>query len=188
MPLEGERVLLREERPSDLATLLALRNDLETQGWNKALPPAYTLEMYRRRHEAAEFSYDPREARFTIEEKATAEVVGTVGYTGLEPRLSASIGIMLARHFWGKGYALEAQELLLRFLFTELGLRVVRLWTHSGNPRAVGLAEKSGFRVAVRLREAVYKGGLLVDTLMMDLTREEYFQRHPESEDGLPQL
>ncbi|MDD5264217.1 MAG: GNAT family protein, partial [Candidatus Bipolaricaulis sp.] len=111
---------------------------------------------------------------------------GYISYTDLEPRLSASIGLVVAKPFWGTRVGLDAQETLLRFLFTELGLRVVHLWTHSGNPRAVGLAEKSGFRIVVRIREAVYKNETLLDTLAMSLTRDEYYARHPELIDALP--
>ena len=76
--------------------------------------------------------------------------------------------------------------MLLAFLYQELGLRVVRLYTHSGNPRAVKLAGKSGFQVSVRQREAIFKNGELYDNLVMDMLREEYIARHPELADKLP--
>jgi RimJ/RimL family protein N-acetyltransferase len=188
MPLEGDLVILREEQREDLGFFRALRNDLETQAWSKTLPPDYTEPMYAKRFEAREFSYDPREARFTIVHKKTGERAGTISYTGLERRFSATIGIIVAKDFWGTGLALDAQEVLLRFLFLELGLRVVRLWTHSGNPRAVELAQKSGFQISARIRQAIYKGGVPGDTLIVDLLREEYFARHPELTDSLPSL
>ena len=84
--------------------------------------------------------------------------------------------------------ALDTQEVLLSFLFDELGVRVVRLWTHSGNPRAVGLAEKSGFQESYRRRESIYKSGQLLENLQMDLLREEYYARHPALTDRLPAL
>ncbi len=188
MPLEGEHIRLREEREGDMQVFAALRNDLETQAWSKTLPPDYTIGMYQKRFEAREFSFDPREGRFTIEERESGDVVGSISYTSLEKRWSATIGIVVAKPFWGSGYAYEAQELLLRFLFQELGLRVVRLWTHSGIPRAVGLAEKGGFKIGFRQRESIYKDGQLFDNLLMDMLREEYFERHPEEEDRLPKL
>jgi RimJ/RimL family protein N-acetyltransferase len=188
MPLEGELVILREERREDLGFLVDLRNNMETQAWSKSLPPDYTEPMYVKRFESREFSYDPTEARFAIVDKETGQWVGHIGYTNLDPRFSASIGIAIARQFWGTGMAFDAQEVLLRFLYIELGLRVVRLWTHSGNPRAILLAEKSGFQVSARMREAIFKGGKLYDNLAVDLLREEYFALHPELADSLPCL
>lgn len=188
MALYGERVILREERAEDMPLLTALRNDLETQAWSKTLPPDYTLEMYMKRFQEREFSFEREDGRFIITSKENGEFAGMFGYTGLQPRWSTTIGIMLAKKYWGKGFGYDAQEVLLKFLFQELGLRVVRLFTHSGNPNAVKLAERSGFRVSMRQREAVFKEGRLYDNLMMDLLREEYFSRHPELEDHLPGL
>lgn len=188
MALEGRLVLLREERHEDQPLFVDLRNDLATQGWNVALPPTYTVGMYVKRLEAMEFSYDRDCARLSIVEKASGDLAGYITYSDLDPRLSATIGIALAKPFWGRGMAYDAQEVLLRFLFLDLGVRVIHLWTHSGNDRAVGLAEKSGFSVTGRVREGMYKNGRLLDTLILSLIREEYFARHEELEDHLPLL
>jgi RimJ/RimL family protein N-acetyltransferase len=188
MPLEGELVILREERREDLDFLRGLRNDMDTQAWSKSLPPDYTEPMYAKRFDAREFSYDPTEGRFTIVHKGTGELAGTISYTGLERRFAATIGIITAKRFWGTGVAYDAQEVLLRFLFVELGLRVARLWTHGGNPHAVQLAQRSGFQASGRLREAIWKNGELYDSVMADLLREEYFALHPELTDHLPPI
>jgi len=188
MPLEGELVILREQTREDLPFLRSLQNDMEVQAWSKTLPPDYTDHMYEKRYEAREFSYDPDEARFVVVHKESGEPIGHMIYSDLERRWSAHLGIMIARKFWGTGVAYDAQEVILKFLFCELGVRVVRLFTHSGIPRAVRLAERSGFQVSARLRQANYKYGRLNDALLMDLLREEYFSRHPELTDDLPAL
>lgn len=188
MALEGETILLREEREEDLPLLVALRNDLDTQAWSQTLPPDYTLHMYRQRYTDRKFSYHRDDGRFIIVHKQDGAAAGTISYTGLESRWETTIGIMLAKDYWGSGIAFEAQELMLHFLFMELGLRVVRLWTHSGNPRAVRLAQRSGFQIAMRQRESIFKNGELYDNLVMDLVRPEYFAQHPELTDRLPAL
>lgn len=186
MPLEGTLVRLREERAEDVPLLTELRNDLETQAWSKTLPPDFTEPMLRKRFESREFSYDPLEGRFIVERTDTGEAIGYVGYSHLERRLGVSIGVMLKQDAWGQGFAEEANDLLLRFLFHELGLRVVWLWTHSGNPRAIRLAEKVGFRVAARFRDAIFKDGHLLENVAMDQTRDEFYARHPDLIDRLP--
>ena len=188
MALEGKLVVLREEQPEDMPRLTALRNDLETQAWNKTLPPDYTENMHMKRFQARDFSYDPKEGRFIIISRENGEFAGSISYTELHPRWSATIGIMIVKKFWGTGFAFDANEVLLKFLFIELGLRVVRLYTHSGNARAVRLAEKTGFKIGVRQRQAVFKNGELYDNLMLDLLREEYFARHTQLVDNLPPL
>lgn len=188
MPLEGKIVILREERPEDMPFLVGLRNNLETQAWSKTLPPDYTEAMYLKRFESREFSFDRSDGRFIIVHKESGELAGTISYSGLQPRWSTSIGIMVAKKFWGGGVAYDSQEVMLQFLFQELGLRVVRLFTHSGNPRAVHLAEKSGFQISMRQRESIFKNGERFDNLMMDLLRDEYYAQHAELVDRLPPL
>jgi RimJ/RimL family protein N-acetyltransferase len=185
MALEGELVLLREERPEDMAPLVELRNDLETQAWSKTLPPDYTLPMYMKRFEAREFSFERNDGRFILLKRG-GEFAGTISYSGCghasrppSGSRSRSSGVRFCLRRPGNHAQVPVQE---------LGLRVVRLYTHSGNPRAVSLAEKSGFRVSARQRQAIFKNGELYDNLMMDLLREEYFACHPDQIDHLPSL
>jgi [ribosomal protein S5]-alanine N-acetyltransferase len=188
MALEGRLVSLREEREKDLPFLLMLRNDLETQAWSKSLPLDFTLPMYHKRFHDREFSFDRKDGRFMIDYRDTGETVGYLGYYGFQPRHNAIIGIAIAKKFWGKGLAFDAQEVLLEFLFEELGLRVARMYTHTGNLAMIKLAQKSGFKIATRQREAVFKGGKLYDNLTLDILREEYYARHRELEDHLPAI
>lgn len=186
MSMEGKLVILREERLEDMPDFAALQNDLDTQGWGKTLPPDYTEEMYVKRFEGREFSYDPKDARFVITSKESGEFAGMISYSGLRPRWSATIGIIMAKKYWGTGFAFDAQEVLLNFLFQELGVQVVRIYTSSARPHAVNLAQKSGFVISARQRQAVLRRGGMYDTLIMDLLREEYFAKHPGLEDNLP--
>lgn len=185
MPLKGERVNLREVRTEDLPLLVELRNDLDTQAWSRTLPPDYTIEMIEKRYGGRDFEYRRDTAMFMIEKTKDAETVGFISYNELVDRMEATIGIAVLRRFWGSGVTMEACELLLRFLFEELGLKVVRLWTQSGNLRAVGSALKLGFREAARHRQAVFKGGEYHDNISMDLLREEWYALHPELKDKL---
>ena len=188
MPLKGEKVRLREVRESDLPLLLSLRNDLDTQGWSQTLPPDYTIRMYQKQYEDEELSFKRDKARFVIEKIDTEEVVGNVSYYSLNRRHSVIVGIAIAKQFWSAGLAYDAQETLLRFLFEELGMRVIRLWTTGSNQEAIRLAKRSGFKVAARLREAIIRRGKLADNVIMDMLREEYYALHPEMEDYLPPL
>lgn len=185
MALSGKTVRLREFTRDDIPLLVRLRNDLDTQAWSRTLPPDYTVEMVEKRYFDRPFEYRRDSGMFIIEAAETGDAVGVLNYSELEDRMSASLGIMIDRPYWGNGMGHEANELILRFLFEELGLRVVRLWTQSGNERAIGSAKKLGFQVAVRMPGAIFKGGRYHDNVMMDLLREEWYALHPELEDRL---
>ena len=183
--MRGETLLLRELRQSDYPMLVRLRNDLATQGWSRTLPPDFTLGMYHKRFDDRPYEFSRDWAIFVIETLDRGTPIGFCSYTDHQDRFEATIGIVVEKERWGTGASFEASDLLLRFLFHELGLRVVRLWTQSGNTRAAGSAEKLGFRVAARLENAIFKEGEYRDNLMMDLLREEWYELHPDLEDGL---
>lgn len=184
MPLVGERVRLRELRESDYDMMVALRNDLVTQGWSRTLPPDYTLGMYEKRYAARQFSFRRSDATFVIEEIENGRAIGYCGYSELVDRHTAQIGVALIEDAHGRGYGWETNELLLRLLFHEMGLHKVTLWTHTGNAAAVRAAERLGFSVSSRFREAVFKGGEHHDNLHMDMLRDEYYATR-DLEDGL---
>ena len=188
MPLEGEKIILREEKLEDLPHQVRLRNELATQAWSKTLPPDYTYEMYEQRYRERKFSFDRNDGRFIIISKENEDYIGHISYSDYEERFSATIGIVVDTKFWGTGLAYDAQETLLKFLFLELGVKVVRLWTQSGNKGAMQLAKRSGFQISATMRQNVYIHNEINDTLVVDLLREEYFARHPELVDNLPSI
>lgn len=185
MPLEGERVRLREVRESDLDLFARLRNDLATQAWSRTLPPDYTREMVRRRYWDREFSYRRDHGMFVIETRDGDEPIGMISYSDVVDRFEATWGLSLDQGWWGTGVAHDAADTLLRFLFEELGLRVVRLYTQTENERAVAAFRKLGFQESVRMPRAIFKAGRHADNLVMDLLREEWYALHPDLADRL---
>ena len=185
MALTGDLVRLREVRDEDLPMFVRLRNDLATQAWSRTLPPDYTIEMVRRRYLDRDFEYRRGDGIFVIEAIADGEAVGTISYTGLVDRMEAVWGMAIDRDRWGTGMATEAAELLLRFLFLELGLKVVRLYTQTENERAVAAFRKLGFREAARLPVSIYKANRMAENIVMDMLREEWFELHPDVVDTL---
>lgn len=185
MALEGELCLLREVRESDLEVFVRLRNDLATQAWSRTLPPDYTIDMMRSRYLERSFDYKRSDGIFVIEATDDGSAVGTISYTGVIDRMEAVWGIALDRDRWGTGIAREATDLLLRFMFLELGLKVIRLYTQTENERAVAAFRTVGFVEAARLPLSIYKAGRMAENLVMDMLREEWFERHPELTDTL---
>lgn len=185
MALEGERVRLREIRESDLDMFVRLRNDLATQAWSRTLPPDYTREMIRRRYWDRDFSYRRDHGIFVIEVREGEEAAGMISYSDVVDRFEATWGLALDRRWWGTGVAHDAADTLLVFLFEELGLRVVRLYTQTENERAVAAFRKLGFQESVRTPGSIFKAGRHADNLVMDLLREEWYALHPDRQDRL---
>lgn len=173
MEFSREGVTLRPPTEDDCQFLADLGNNMRTQGWNQRLPPIRVPEIISER--IKEGLKKPYKAMFMID----TEKDGTVGYINYDeekPRLGATLGLITAEDYWGKGYAQIATEIVLEFLFEERGLQVAWAWSQSGNVRAVGAAEKLGFKVSVRVREGTIMYGQLHDTLGLDMLREEYYE------------
>jgi RimJ/RimL family protein N-acetyltransferase len=173
MEFSRDGVTLRPPTEDDCQFLADLGNNMKTQGWNQRLPPTRTAE--RVMEKIKEGQKKPNRGTFMID----TEKDGTVGYITYDEgkiRLGATLGLITAEDHWGKGYAQTAMEIVLEFLFEERGLQVVDAWSQSGNVRAVGAAEKMGFKVSVRVREGTIMYGKLHDTLGLDMLREEYYE------------
>jgi len=182
--LEGKLVRLRPLKDDDYEYLASLKNNLMTQGWNQRLPPKATPEGTKENHK--EYNKKPNSGRFAIE-TLDGIMTGDISYSEGYPRHDASFGLAIGVEYWGKGYAEEAQEILLNFLFVERGMAVVRLWTQTGFPWANRAAEKLGFKFSARFRENSIIDGKMVDCLCMDMLREEYFEsRGLEDSVGAP--
>ena len=172
--LQGKCVRLRPVKEEDYGYFAGLKNNMFTQAWNQRLPPNFTPEKMRKRFQEA--NDKPNSAILAIE-KLDGTLVGNINYSEGVPRFEATFGIVMGKEHWGKGLGEEAQELILEFLFVERGVHVVRLWTQTGFPWAQKAAEKLGFRQMVRFRENTIIDGKVVDSLYMDMLREEYFEQ-----------
>jgi RimJ/RimL family protein N-acetyltransferase len=171
-PLSGSLISLRPLKEEDLEYLASLKNDMRTQAAGRRLPPRVTPTTLGERY--TKTLSRPLKGLWCIE-TIGGELVGTVEYDEYAPRLGAIVGIMMGTEHWGKGYGKEALELIIRFLFEERGLHLVNLWTTSWNVRMVGLAEKLGFKIAIREREGRRLSGAIYDGVFMDMLREEYY-------------
>ncbi|MGH3208293.1 MAG: GNAT family N-acetyltransferase [Trebonia sp.] len=60
----------------------------------------------------------------------------------------AEIGYRLRRSAWGRGYATEGAQALVRRAFTELGVREVVATTMTVNTRSRAVMERAGLRYA----------------------------------------
>jgi RimJ/RimL family protein N-acetyltransferase len=171
--LEGKLVRLRPVGDEDYEYFAGLKNNLFTQAWNQRLPMNFTPEKMKKRFQDAN---DKSNSAILAIEKVDGTLVGNINYSEGTPRFDATFGITMGKEHWGQGLGEEAQELILEFLFVERGIQIVRLWTQGGFPWAVKAAEKLGFKVMIRFRENTIIDGKMVDTIYMDLLREEYFK------------
>jgi len=160
--LESHRLILRSFQDSDLETFLAYRNDAEVakyQSWDVPYPHDKAVQFI----ELMKISNPNSQGEWyqvAAELKSTRQVIGDVAFcTMAYDDKQALMGYSLARPYWHQGYAFEAVECLLRYLFEERNLHRVMAECDVDNVASWKLLEKLQFRREAHLVENVYFKG-----------------------------
>ncbi len=178
---QGERVRLRAIEPDDWPTYFAWNQDDEQARALYEVPFPGSEEAVKRWAEAE--STRAREGdnvRFVIENEA-GEAVGDLTTHHCDPRVGTlSYGINVRQEYRGKGYAVEAIRLVLRYYFEERRYQKVTVGVYSFNEASIRLHEKLGFQREGCLRRMVYTRGQFFDLIHFGLTAEEFAAAHPD--------
>jgi RimJ/RimL family protein N-acetyltransferase len=81
---------------------------------------------------------------WAVEEKASREFVGRIGFLNPEGWPAFEIGWTLAREFWGRGYAIEGARRALLYAFDELDKDHVISLIDPQNKNSIKVAERLG--------------------------------------------
>ncbi|MEA5078200.1 MAG: GNAT family protein [Anaerolineaceae bacterium] len=184
LPFETPRLILRAFRPEDAAAFSAYRSDPEVaryQGWTAP----YSLQQ------AQEFVAEMMRTipgtpgewyQIALEEKVSGQVIGDVAFhiEANSPQ-QAILGITLASAYQSKGYATEAMQRLLQFLFEELKLHRVSAYIDVDNPASYHLLERLGFRREGHFVENTWFKGAWGSEYFYALLGREWQQRNKNS-------
>lgn len=180
--LETDRLILRPFEDRDIEAFSHYRSDPEVaryQGWNAP----YSLEQAARFVTAMQAEKPGRPGswyQFAIELKSKPILIGDCAFTVLlEDSRQAEIGFTLAREHQEKGYAREAVEKLLNYLFSELHLHRVRANCDPENAPSGRLLERLGMRHEGRLIESLWFKGAWVSEDWYAILEREWRALHP---------
>ena len=158
--LTTERLRLRPMRERDAEDMYryACRGDVTAfLLWSPHPSKEYTREYLRYVEERCSLGdfYD-----FAVEEKESGHMIGTCGFTSLDPTHDAGeIGYVLNPEYQGKGYATEAAREMLRFGFSVLGLHRIEARFMKGNEASRHVMEKLGMRFEGYRRDGIFVKG-----------------------------
>jgi RimJ/RimL family protein N-acetyltransferase len=160
--LETSRLKLRSFQDSDLETFLAYRNDplvAQYQCWDVPFPRESAVQFIEWMKAANPESLGEW-FQVVVELKSTREMLGDVAFctTSYDDR-QAFVGYSMASLYWHHGYAFEAVERLLKYLFEERNLHRVIAECDVDNAASWKLLEKLGFRREAHLFENIFFKG-----------------------------
>lgn len=173
---QGDLVRLRALAVEDAGAWLAEDADSEAiraLNFGMELPRSPAMaEEWARTH--ADFAGAEGFLIFSIETLA-GEYAGNINIHGMDQRNGVfETGTRLFRAFRGRGFALEAKRMVLRYAFHELRFQKYNLRCLETNTAIIRHAQRLGCREEGRIRRAAFTGGRYHDVLLFGLTREEF--------------
>ena len=144
MRLETERLILRMFREDDFETYAKICADPEVMRYLGEGKPYPRLEAWRHMAFLVGHWHLRGYGHWAVEEKASGQLVGRIGFLNPEGWPGFEIGWTLARECWGKGYATEGARRALEYAFTDMNRDHVISLIHPENQASIRVAERLG--------------------------------------------
>lgn len=162
--LTTARLVLRPYALADAPAVHAFVSDRELASTTAAIPHPYPqggAEAWIATHAARHASGEAIILAITLWE--TGELVGSIEIRLVPTHRRGELGYWTGRAHWGRGYATEAADALLRWAFDTLDLHRVHAAHLGRNPASGKVLRKVGMRHEGRLRSHFDKWGTMED-------------------------
>ncbi len=162
---------------TDVPAFAAYRSDPEVarfQGWTSPYPLQSAERVIRRLIEM----HGPQMKEFytmAIVDPIEDTLLGDLSMKWEWDGLAVEVGYTLAREHQGRGYAFEALDTLLRYLFTATPLQRAQGAVHPENYASARLLERSGFTYEGTTRMGYWVEGVGADDDRYGVLRDEWF-------------
>ena len=144
--LETERLILRTWTLDDAPRLFEICGDAEVMKYLGTGKPYKTVEQADEfLRWATEYQKENGFCRWAITLRENREIVGSCGFARPHGTEEIELGYLLAREFWGKGFATEAAAACLNHGFKKLEFREIIALTDLENIASHRVLEKIGF-------------------------------------------
>lgn len=171
--LEGKNVNLRLMEKDDVPLLIEWWNSLEYQG-------EYFAVMQKSKDQALREFENPSAVQVAMEnhefmiEKKDGTRIGHIGYGRDILHDWIEIGYDIVPSERKKGYATEAIQIMVDYLFLIKDIPRISVCTDARNTAAIRAAEKAEFKKEGIVRKGGFTMGKYVDACLLGLLREEW--------------
>ena len=94
-----------------------------------------------------------------------------------EKTLEWEFGYHFLKEHWGKGYATEALETIIPYVFTHFKVNRLVAFTNGNNNESIALLKRVGMFEEARLREVRMSNGVYCDEMVYSLLKREFALR-----------
>ncbi len=176
-PIRTERLILRPPFLSDAEAAFIRRNLPEVaryQDWE--LP--YSRARAEQKTAAGVALDGPTDGTWwslTVVKAANPEqILGDLAVEISWGGRSAAIGYTFHPDHWGQGYATEAAQALIHYLFTDVGVSRVAATLHPDNPASARVLEACGMTFEGLTRQSFWVGDDCSDDMLYGMTRSDW--------------
>ena len=172
--LRGERVVLRELRATDAASLYAIVNTEEVARFIS--PPPSSVEGFERfiqwaARQRAVGSY----VCFAVTLAESDTAIGIFQLRSIEPGFgTAEWGFVLGSAFWGTGVFQQGAELVMEFAFETVGVHRLEARAALRNLRGNAALKKVGAKQEGILRKSFQRNGEYLDQALWTVIDEDW--------------
>lgn len=145
--LETERLILRMFREDDFEAYARICADADVMRYLGGGKPYTRLEAWRHMAFLVGHWQLRGYGHWAVEEKASGNLVGRIGFLNPAGWPGFEIGWTLGRESWGRGYATEGARRALDYAFGEMGRDHVISLIHPENEGSIRVAERLGERL-----------------------------------------
>ena len=167
--LRTERLLLRAYERSDVPALLPLIGAREVAATTLRIPHPY-------KEEDAEVLFTPSEenVRLAVTLQAEQRLIGGIGLRLDSPHNRAELGYWIGFPYWGRGYATEAAQAVVRYGFEILNLHRIYAEHFGNNPSSGRVLRKLGMKPEGYLPQHILKWGEYLDVAVYGMLRTDF--------------
>ena len=179
MYIKGKRIILRSKKINDVKNDFDWRTNEELSRLDATIPINHSFEEFHR-YSQQEIDFPSLSSVRLAIDTLGGEHIGNIMYYDIDLRkYEAELGIMLGKEFWGKGYGLEALELLINHIFSKTSLNRIYLHTLDWNIRAQRSFKRAGFELKDKIKRSKQ------EFFVMDIIKKNWIENNPNIEEQI---
>jgi len=177
--LHTDKFLLRPVTVQDTEALFQYKSDRITnkyQGWI----PSQIKDVYDfiENQISSEINIPNTWYQLAIVTKKNDMLIGDIGLHFIDPgNKQVEIGFSIDKSYQGKGYATEAIEKVIEYLFKKLNKHRVIASVDPGNIKSIRLLERLRFRKEAHFKKSILCRGEWVDDVIYAILQEEWLNQ-----------
>jgi RimJ/RimL family protein N-acetyltransferase len=170
--LEGKNVNLKIMEKDDVEFLMELRNDTNSLPYVSVKHLSKT-EITKEFDNPAPLALLTERKQFIIEKKDGTKI-GSIRHWLVQPSKQIEVGYFMTPTERTKGYASEAVQIMVDYLFLSKDIVRIQAWTDARNVASQKVLEKASFTKEGTIRKSFFNRGEWRDTYVYGILREEW--------------